>query len=118
MAFCKEFNAATEKRSESARRLPVVITVYSGPFFHLRHQDPAGELLPEAGREDRQGRGHDRAAKVSARSRMTQLREIAEKKMKDLNARRRAAMAMIVGLGPRWASKWWRAKRMAKLESA
>ncbi len=46
MAFCKEFNAATQKQSGDI--LPVVITVYKDKSFHLHHEvaargDPAQE---------------------------------------------------------------------------
>ena len=48
MGFCKEFNARTEKEQKGTP-LPTVITVYQDKSLHLRHQDPAGELLHQAG---------------------------------------------------------------------
>ena len=49
MGFCKEFNARTEKEVKGTP-LPTVITVYQDKSLHLRHQDPAGDLLHQAGR--------------------------------------------------------------------
>ena len=66
--------------------IPVVITAYRRPHLHLRHQDAAGHLLPEEGGEARQGLADHRASGIVGRVTMAQLREIAEKKMEDLNA--------------------------------
>ncbi len=84
MAFCKEFNAATQNM-EPGMPIPVVITVYADrSFSYISKTPPASYFLkraaglekgaPEAGRES--------VGQVT----MKQVREIAERKMVDLNA--------------------------------
>ena len=51
MEFCKAFNARTQQE-EKGTPLPVVITYLPGQVVHLRDQDAAGVLPPEAGGED------------------------------------------------------------------
>lgn len=83
MAFCKEYNARTSNRPGEI--LPAEITVYTdGSFTFILKTPPAAELLRKAAGVDR-GSGEPNRAKVGNVTR-AQVREIAETKMKDLNA--------------------------------
>lgn len=84
MGFCKEFNARTEN-VDKGTPLPTVITVYQDKSFtFVTKTPPASFYLKQAAKitSGSQNPGRDSAGKVT----MTQCREIAEKKMKDLNA--------------------------------
>jgi len=83
MAFCKEYNARTSSRLGEI--LPAEITVYTdGSFTFILKTPPAAELLRKAAGVDR-GSGEPNRTKVGKVTR-AQVREIAETKMKDLNA--------------------------------
>jgi large subunit ribosomal protein L11 len=96
MEFCKAFNAATQEM-EKGSPIPVVITAYADKSFTFEMKQPpvtyfikkaigvkAGSKLP----------GKDSAGTIT----VAQLRDIAEKKMKDLNADNiDAAVSMIAG---------------------
>ena len=96
MAFCKEFNAATQG-GEIGVPTPVVITVYSDrSFTFVTKTPPTSFFLKRAAKIDKgsgtTGRGF--VGKVT----MAQVREIAQKKMPDLNsATIESAMAQVVG---------------------
>jgi large subunit ribosomal protein L11 len=96
MAFCKEFNAATQQ-SEPGVPTPVVITVYSDrSFTFVTKTPPTSFFLKRAAKVDKgsgtTGRGF--AGKVSK----AQIREIAQKKMPDLNSPTiESAMAQVEG---------------------
>ena len=84
MGFCKEFNARTEN-VQKGTPLPTVITVYQDKSFtFVTKTPPASYFLKKAARLQKgsQAPGRDVAGRVT----MAQCREIAEKKMKDLNA--------------------------------
>lgn len=83
MEFCKQFNARTQKEGDSI--IPVVITVYKDrSFSFILKTPPASDLLKKAaGIIKGSGVPHkDKVGKVSE----AQIREIAQKKMVDLNA--------------------------------
>lgn len=83
MAFCKEYNARTSNRMGEV--LPAEITIYSdGSFTFILKTPPAAVLLRKAAGVDK-GSGVPNKEKVGKVSR-SQVREIAELKMKDLNA--------------------------------
>ena len=83
MEFCKAYNAATE--SQRGDVVPVEISVYEDRSFTFELKTPpAAQLLIKAAGVQK-GSGEPHKAKVGSISR-TQLREIAEKKMADLNA--------------------------------
>jgi large subunit ribosomal protein L11 len=83
MAFCKEYNARTSNRMGEV--LPAEITIFSdGSFTFVLKTPPAAVLLRKAAGVDK-GSGVPNKEKVGKVSR-TQVREIAELKMKDLNA--------------------------------
>jgi large subunit ribosomal protein L11 len=95
MQFCKEYNAKTS--SQVGQVVPVEVTVYTdGSFAFILKTPPAADLLKKAAsiRSGSSIPNRDKVGKVSE----TQLREIAEIKMKDLNANDvDAAMKIIAG---------------------
>jgi large subunit ribosomal protein L11 len=83
MAFCKEYNARTSNMMGSI--IPVEITVYQDQTFtFITKTPPASDLLRKAAGIEK-GSGEPNRDKVGTVSR-DQIREIAETKMKDLNA--------------------------------
>jgi large subunit ribosomal protein L11 len=94
MEFCKAFNAATQELEKGAP-IPTVITVYADRSFSFVTKTPAASyLLKKAARIQK---GSSETGKESAgRIRRSQLREIAEVKMKDLNANDIEAAARII----------------------
>jgi large subunit ribosomal protein L11 len=83
MEFCKQFNARTAKEGDSI--IPVVITVYKDrTFTFVTKTPPASDLLKKASGIIK-GSGVPQKDKVGKISR-AQLREIAQKKIVDLNA--------------------------------
>ncbi|WP_421931189.1 50S ribosomal protein L11 [Phenylobacterium sp.] len=94
MGFCKEFNARTEKETKGTP-LPTVITVYQDKSFtFITKTPPATHFIKEALglKSGSKLPGRDVAGSISR----TQLRDIAEKKMKDLNANDVEAAAKII----------------------
>jgi large subunit ribosomal protein L11 len=94
MAFCKEFNARTESFPKGTP-LPTKITVYQDKSFtFVTNTPPATHFLKEiTGLKSGSGKtGRDFVGQVTR----AQLREIAEKKMKDLNANDLEAAARII----------------------
>ena len=94
MGFCKEFNARTEKEQKGTP-LPTVITVYQDKSFtFVTKTPPATHYLKQALglKSGSKLPGRDVAGSVTR----SQLREIAEKKMKDLNANDIDAAAKII----------------------
>ena len=96
MEFCKAFNAATAA-SVPGRITPVEITVFEDrSFTFITKTPPAAVLIKEALRLDK-GSGEPNRNKVGKLT-QSQLREIAETKMPDLNANDvEAAMLIIAG---------------------
>jgi large subunit ribosomal protein L11 len=83
MAFCKEYNARTSSRPGEI--LPAEITVFTdGSFTFILKTPPAAELLRKAAGVEK-GSGEPNREKVGSVTK-DQIREIAETKMKDLNA--------------------------------
>ena len=84
MEFCKAFNAQTAQ--ENGRIIPVEITVYEDRSFDfITKTPPAAVLIKEALRVDK-GSGEPNRNKVGRLTR-EQVRQIAETKLEDLNAR-------------------------------
>ena len=96
MEFCKAFNAATQKAEQGAP-IPVTITVYvDKSFTFVTRTPPASHFLRKAARLPK-GAGEPGRETVGRVTR-TQVREIAEAKIVDLNANDiEAAMRMIEG---------------------
>jgi large subunit ribosomal protein L11 len=83
MAFCKEYNARTQNRVGEI--VPAEITVYTdGSFTFILKTPPASVLLKKAAGVEK-GSAQPNREKVGKVTR-AQIREIAEMKMKDLNA--------------------------------
>ncbi len=95
MGFCKEFNEKTAK--EAGMIIPVVITVYADRSFTFITKTPPASVLLKKAVGIELGSGVPNREKV-AKVKKEQLREIAELKMKDLNAATvEAAMSMVAG---------------------
>ncbi len=83
MAFCKEYNARTAQRVGEI--VPAEITVYTdGSFTFILKSPPAAVLLAKAAGVEK-GSSVPNREKVGRVTR-AQVREIAELKMKDMNA--------------------------------
>ncbi|MEZ5735248.1 MAG: 50S ribosomal protein L11 [Novosphingobium sp.] len=84
MEFCKAFNAATQDL-EKNMPIPTIITVYADrSFTFVTKSPPASFLIKKAAKLKS---GSKEPGKVSAGTiKRSQLSEIAEMKMKDLNA--------------------------------
>jgi large subunit ribosomal protein L11 len=83
MGFCKEYNARTQNMMGSV--IPAEITIYTDQTFSfVTKTPPASDLLRKAAGVDK-GSGEPNRNKVGKITR-AQIREIAETKMKDLNA--------------------------------
>ena len=84
MEFCKAFNAQTG--DQNGRIIPVEITVFEDrSFTFITKTPPAAVLIKEALRVDK-GSGEPNRNKVGRLTR-EQVRQIAETKLEDLNAR-------------------------------
>ncbi len=96
MEFCKAFNAQTQSM-EPGTPLPVIITAYADrTFSFVMKLPPVSYLLKRAAgiTKGASNVGRESCGKVT----MAQVREIAEKKMKDLNANDvDAACMMVIG---------------------
>ena len=95
MDFCKQFNARTQ--DQPGMIIPVVITVYADrSFTFVTKTPPAAVLLKKAAGLD-SGSGEPNKKKVATLT-YAQVEEIAQLKMKDLNAASlEAATDMIKG---------------------
>jgi large subunit ribosomal protein L11 len=94
MAFCKEFNARTES-VQKGTPLPTVITVYQDKSFTFVTKTPPATFFIKEAVGIKSGSGKTGRETVGQITR-AQLREIAEKKMKDLNANDIEAAARII----------------------
>jgi len=84
MEFCKQFNARTQK--DQGLIIPVVITIFSDKSFtFITKTPPAAVLLIKAAKIEK-GSGQPNRNKVGSVTKK-QVEEIANIKMKDLNAR-------------------------------
>lgn len=93
--FCVKFNDATKDKSGDIT--PVIVTIYKDrSFTFFLKTPPAAELLKKAAKVEK-GSGTPNTAKVGTVTK-AQVREIAEKKLPDLNAFDIAqAMQIIAG---------------------
>jgi large subunit ribosomal protein L11 len=96
MEFCKAFNAQTQQ-IEKGTPIPVVITTYADRSFTFEMKTPPVSFFIKKAANIQSGAktpGRDKIGSVTRE----QVKEIAEKKMKDLNcASIEAAMKMIEG---------------------
>lgn len=95
MAFCKEYNARTAAQAGTV--IPVEITIFSDQSFtFVTKTPPAADLIKQAAGVQK-GSGKPKTDKVGKLT-QKQVREIAELKLKDLNAYDvEQAMRMIEG---------------------
>ena len=93
MEFCKQYNAATE--SQRGNVIPVEISVYEDrSFTFITKTPPAPELIKKAAGVDK-GSAVPHKTKVANLTR-AQVREIAQAKLPDLNARDLDAAEKII----------------------
>ena len=94
MEFCKSFNAKT-KDMEQGTPIPVKITVFSDRSFTFEMKTPpASHFLKKAASVESGSKEPGRA--VAGSVTMTQVRDIAKVKMKDLNTDDLEAAAKII----------------------
>jgi large subunit ribosomal protein L11 len=83
MAFCKEYNARTAQQAGTV--IPVEITIFTDQSFtFVTKTPPAADLIKQAAGVQK-GSGKPKTDKVGKLT-QKQVREIAELKLKDLNA--------------------------------
>ena len=93
MEFCKQYNAQTE--GQRGQVIPVEISVFEDrSFTFVTKTPPAARLILAAAGVDK-GSGEPHRTKVASIS-QAQVRQIAETKMPDLNARDIDAAAKII----------------------
>jgi large subunit ribosomal protein L11 len=96
MEFCKAFNAETQGM-EQGMPIPTVITVYADRSFSFVTKTPPASFFLKKAAKVKKGTG-TAGRDVVGQVKMAQVREIAELKMKDLNAHDMdAACRMIAG---------------------
>jgi large subunit ribosomal protein L11 len=83
MEFCKAFNAQTQ--GDAGTVIPVVITVYEDRSFTFVTKTPPAAILIKQAVGLEKGSGEPNRAKVGTIS-QDQIRQIAERKLADLNA--------------------------------
>ena len=95
MAFCKEFNAVTQKQVGDI--LPVVITVYKDKSFTFITKAPPASMLLKKAANIAAGSKEPNKTKA-AKLTKNQVMDIVKLKMKDMNARsEEAAYRTLVG---------------------
>lgn len=95
MDFCKAFNARTQKQMDVV--IPVVITVYSDRTYSFITKTPPASFLLKQAAGLQKGSGEPNRNKVGSVT-MSQVEEIANTKMPDLNAETLdAAVATVLG---------------------
>ena len=93
--FTKQFNAKTAQMGDYI--IPVVITVYADRSFTFITKTPPAAVLLKKAANIQKASGEPNKTKVASVTK-AQVKEIAEKKMPDLNAASiEAAMSMIEG---------------------
>ncbi len=95
MDFCNQFNARTEDRKGQV--LPVVITIYKDKSFDFVIKTPPAAVLILQAANKKKGSDQPNLIKIGSIT-WDQVKDIAETKMKDLNAFKvGSAMKMIAG---------------------
>ena len=95
MAFCKEFNARTQK--QAGDNLPTIITVYADKSFSfITKTPPASDMLKKAAKIEK---GSSTPSKATCGTvTMANVKEVAKAKMADLNAfTEKSAVNTILG---------------------
>ncbi len=83
MEFCKAFNARTQ--GQEGMIIPVIITIYSDRSFQFITKTPPAAVLLKKAAKIVKGSGEPNRTKVGKVTK-DQVREIAQLKLKDLNA--------------------------------
>ncbi len=95
MDFCKAFNAKTQKQQGEVT--PVVLTVYKDRSFTFELKSPPVSYLLMQAAKLKKGSGEPNTKKVGRVS-MDQVKEIAQKKLQDLNTNNEeSAMRSVMG---------------------
>ena len=95
MDFCKLFNARTQ--SQTGLIIPVVITIYADKSFSFITKSPPASVLLKKAAGVEKGSGEPNRMKVGQVT-QAQVKEIAQLKMKDLNASsQESAMRQVEG---------------------
>ncbi len=94
MAFCKEFNARTS--AQAGTIIPVVITVYADKSFDFICKTPPAAILLREALKLEKGSGVPNKTKVGKIT-MSKLKEIAKRKLNDVNAYDEEQGAKIIG---------------------
>ncbi|HIF49276.1 MAG TPA: 50S ribosomal protein L11 [Cytophagales bacterium] len=95
MDFCNQFNTRTDNRKGQV--LPVVITIYKDKSFNFVIKTPPAAVLILQAANKKKGSDQPNLVKVGSIT-WNQVKDIAEIKMKDLNAFKvDSAMKMIAG---------------------
>ena len=93
MEFCKAFNARTQ--GGNGILTPVIITVYADKSFSFETKTPPASTLIKLAAKVKKGSGVPNKEKVGAISK-DQVKQIAEQKMKDLNASSMESAMLII----------------------
>jgi large subunit ribosomal protein L11 len=97
MEFCKAFNAATQNL-EPGMPVPVVITAYGDRSFTFVTKSPPNSYFLKKAAGVEKGSQTTGKGSTAGRVTMAQIREIAEQKMQDLNAKDiDGACRMLIG---------------------
>jgi large subunit ribosomal protein L11 len=95
MDFCKQFNSKTQK--QTGLIIPVVISIYADKTFSFITKSPPASVLLKKAAGVEKGSGEPNRTKVGQVNR-AQVKEIAQTKMKDLNASTiESAMRLVEG---------------------
>ncbi|MDD2717127.1 MAG: 50S ribosomal protein L11 [Candidatus Wallbacteria bacterium] len=84
MEFCKAFNAKTTKEGDTI--IPVVITIYADRSFSFETKTPPASVLLKKAAGVESGSPNPLKQKLEKKVPASKVREIAERKMPDLNA--------------------------------
>ena len=94
MEFCKAFNAKTQEM-EKGMPIPTIITIYADKSFTFEIKTPPASFLLKKAAKLQKG-GQEPGRTVAGSVTVAQCREIAEMKMKDLNANDLDAATRII----------------------
>ena len=95
MEFCNQFNARTDDRKGQV--LPVVLTIYKDKSFDFVIKTPPASVLILQAANKKKGSDQPNLNKIASIT-WDQVKDIAETKMKDLNAFKiGSAMKMVAG---------------------
>jgi len=93
MEFCKAFNAKTQ--GDPGTIIPVIITVYADRSFTFQTKTPPASFLLKQAAKIAKGSGEPNRNKVGKVTK-AQVKEIAEKKMPDLNCKDMEGAVLVI----------------------